>query len=97
MLMKFGPLGSGYNHGRLEAQVTGQGTAWIATNGTTIKGTWRKASLTAPTQFFDSSGQQVVLTVGQTFINVLQSGSAVTLKAGSPPPPEPVRGALIPN
>jgi Protein of unknown function (DUF3048) N-terminal domain/Protein of unknown function (DUF3048) C-terminal domain len=97
MLMKFGPLGSGYNHGRLEAQVTGQGTAWIATNGTTIKGTWRKASLTTPTQFFDSSGQQVVLTVGQTFINVLQTGSAVTLKAGSPPPPEPVRGDLIPN
>ena len=97
MLMKFGPLNDGSHKHRLEAQVTGQGTAWIATNGTTIKGTWRKASLTAPTQFFDGVGRQVVLTVGQTFINVLQTGSAVTLKAGSPPPPEPVRGPLIPN
>jgi hypothetical protein len=97
MLMRFGPLNDGSHKHRLEAQVTGQGTAWIATNGTTIKGTWRKASLTAPTQFFDGAGRQVVLTVGQTFINVLQTGSAVTLKAGSPPPPEPVRGPLIPN
>jgi Protein of unknown function (DUF3048) N-terminal domain/Protein of unknown function (DUF3048) C-terminal domain len=97
MFMKFGPLNDGSHKHRLEAQVTGQGTAWIATNGTTIKGTWRKASLTAPTQFFDGVGHEVVLTVGQTFINVLQTGSAVTLKAGSPPPPEPVRGPLIPS
>jgi hypothetical protein len=85
MLMKFGPLGHGFNHGRLEAQVVGQGTAWIATNGTTINGTWRKASLTEPTQFFDSYGQPVVLTVGQTFVNVLETGSTVTLKAGITP------------
>jgi hypothetical protein len=97
MLMKFGPLGSGYNHGRLEAQVVGQGTAWIATNGTTIKGTWRKSSLTGPTQFFDSAGQPVVLTVGQTFVNVLETGSTVKLSAGLPPPPEPVRGGLLPS
>ena len=43
MLMRFGPLNDGHpNKHRLEADVVGSGTAWIATNGTTIKGTWKK-------------------------------------------------------
>jgi hypothetical protein len=97
MLMRFGPLNDGSRKHRLEAEVVGQGTAWIATNGTTIKGTWRKASLTKPTKFYDSNGREVTLTVGQTFINVLQTGSKVTLKAGSPPPPDPRPGGLVSN
>jgi hypothetical protein len=94
MWMSFGPLNDGSKKHRLEAKVVGQGTAWIATNGKTIKGTWRKDSLTKPTQFFDSKGKQVVLTVGQTFINVLQLGSKVTLKAGTPAPPNPFQPGL---
>ena len=82
MLMKFGPLNDGSHKHRLEADVVGTGTAWIATNGTTIKGTWRKKSLTAPTQFFDANGKQVTLTVGQTFVQVLQTGSKVDDHAG---------------
>jgi hypothetical protein len=97
MLMRFGALQDGSAKGRLEADVIGQGTAWIATNGRTIVGTWRKASLTAPTQFFDSHGRQVILTIGQTFINVLETGSIVIVEAGAPPPPAPFSGALHRN
>ena len=97
MLMRFGPLNDGSHKHRLEAQVVGQGTAWIATNGKTIKGTWKKASLTKPTKFFDSRGREVVLTVGQTFVNVLQTGSKVTLKAGTPAPPTPMPAGLLPS
>jgi hypothetical protein len=98
MLMKFGPLNDGSKKHRLEAQVLGHGVAWVATNGKTIKGTWKKASLTAPTQFFDRSGKEIVLTVGQTFINVLQTGSTVTLKPGNAPPPEvPATGLVSPS
>jgi hypothetical protein len=77
MLMHFGPLND--NHPakrRLEADVVGQGTAWIATNGITVKGTWRKASLTAPTLFYGPDGKRVTFTAGQTFINVMQLGLA---------------------
>ena len=43
MRMNFGPLNDGHpNKHRLEANVVGTGKAWIATNGKTIKGTWRK-------------------------------------------------------
>jgi hypothetical protein len=89
MWMHFGPLGNGPNHGRLEADVTGSGKAWISTNGKTILGTWKKASLTKPTQFFDAKGKQVTLTVGQTFVQVMPAGTAVTIVAGKAPPVTP--------
>ena len=69
--MRFGPLNGVGLHGRLEASNVGTGEAWISTGGVTIKGTWRKASKTAPTLLFDSKGQPVVLTAGQTFVQVL--------------------------
>jgi hypothetical protein len=85
MLMTFGPLNDGSQKQRLEATVVGSGTAWIATNGTTIQGTWNKTALTSPTRFFDSAGQPVVLTVGQTFVQVMQTGTKVVLIPGTPP------------
>jgi hypothetical protein len=88
MLMHFGPLNDGSHKHRLEAQVTGSGTAWISTNGVTIQGTWKKASLTGPTRFFDKKGKPVTLTVGQTFVQVMPYGSKTTFVAGKPAPPE---------
>ena len=83
MLVHFGPLNDGHPaKKRLEADLIGKGTAWIATNGRTIKGTWRKDGITKPTRFFDAAGKPVTLTVGQTFIQVLETGSKVTIKDG---------------
>jgi hypothetical protein len=95
MRMAFGPLDDGHpaKH-RLEAKVVDSGTAWIATNGVTIKGTWRKKSLTAPTQFFDASGKQVTLTAGQTFVQVMKTTDVVTITQGTlRPPTSPGPGA----
>jgi hypothetical protein len=97
MLMQFGPLNDGeaYKH-RLEAKIIGSGTAWIATNGHTIKGTWRKKSLLGPTLFYDATGHQVTLTAGQTFIQVMKPTDLVKIKDGKPPPspsPSPAPGA----
>jgi len=87
MLMHFGPLGDDTHHHRLEATVIGTGPAWISTNGKTIQGTWKKTALTSPTQFFDKAGKPVVLTIGQTFVQVMPYGSKMTFKAGKAPPP----------
>jgi hypothetical protein len=87
MIMSFGPLNDGHpNKHRLEAKVIGSGVAWIATNGKTIKGSWRKKSLTAPTKFYNAAGVQVTLTAGQTFVNVMPLGTAVKIVKGGPPP-----------
>ena len=86
MLMSFGPLNDGEpNKRRLEANVVGSGKAWIATNGRTIVGTWRKTALDKPTQFFDRSGKPVTLTIGQTFVQVMPVGSAVLIRDGALP------------
>jgi hypothetical protein len=85
MIVHFEPLNDGSGKGRLGADILGSGRAWIATNGNTIKGTWKKTSTTKPTQFFDADGHAVTLTVGQTFIEVLPSASDVTIKDGPDP------------
>jgi hypothetical protein len=87
MLMSFAPLNDGSKKHRLEAKVVGNGKAWIASNGKTIVGTWKKTGLTKPTQFFDAKGKPVTLTVGQTFVQVLPLGSTVAIKDGKVPPP----------
>jgi hypothetical protein len=43
--------------------------------------------VTGPTQFFDGQGKPVTLTIGQTFINVMQTTAPVSFKAGKPPAP----------
>jgi hypothetical protein len=97
MLVHFGPLNDGHpNKKRLEADLIGKGTAWIATNGRTIKGTWRKDAITKSTRFFDAAGKPVTLTVGQTFVQVLQTGSKVTIKDGKLQPTSVVPRGLRP-
>jgi hypothetical protein len=85
MVMSFGPLSDGSHKNRLEARFIGRGTAWISTNGKTIKGTWRKSSISGPTRFFNAAGKAVTLTVGQTFIQVMPRGSKITIKDGTVP------------
>ncbi len=90
LTMAFGPLNDGSTKHRLEAQLTGSGTAWIATNGHTVKGTWRKKSVNAPTLLYGPDGKPATLTPGQTFVNVVQTGTRITIKDGTvPPPPRP--------
>jgi hypothetical protein len=84
MLMDFHPLNDGSHKNRQEAQIIGDGRAFIFTNGKRIKGTWQKTKITGPTRFFDDDGNPVTLTAGQTFIQVLDLGSTVTYKKGKP-------------
>ena len=81
--MHFGPLidNNPAKH-RLEAADVGQGEAWISTGGLTIKGTWKKASVSAPTLLFDSHGNPVTLTAGQTFVQVLSLAYTFTITNG---------------
>jgi hypothetical protein len=91
MQVRFGLLGA-HQKGRLEAQNIGTGPAWIATNGKVIKGTWKKTSATNPTRFYDSKGKPVVLTRGQTFVQVIPPGTPLKLVKGTPvvaPTPSP--------
>ena len=90
MQVRFGPLNDGNpSKKRLEADIIGSGPAWISTNGITIKGTWKKTSLKAATRFYDKAGKPVVLTVGQTFVQVMKTTDKIAFVAGKSPPPDP--------
>ncbi|MEO5940886.1 MAG: DUF3048 C-terminal domain-containing protein, partial [Candidatus Limnocylindrales bacterium] len=97
MVMRFGALDDGHpNKHRLEADVIGSGPAWISTNGITIKGTWKKQSLTGPTRFFDKAGKPVTLTIGQTFVQVMKTTDAISFTPGKPAPPDPKPKGSLP-
>jgi hypothetical protein len=84
--MAFGPLNDGHpQKHRLEAQNVGKGVAWIATNGHTVKGQWRKASPTAPTLLFGPDGKPFTLTAGQTFVQVIALNYSFGIRDGEPP------------
>ncbi len=83
MAVPFVPIGDKKH--RLDGEVVGSGKAWISTNGKTIQGTWKKKSFSAPTLFFDSKGNPVVLTMGQTFVQVVPRGTAITIVKGKAP------------
>jgi DUF3048 family protein len=84
--MHFAPIAGAHQKGRLEATDVGSGPAWIATGGVTIQGTWRKAGKGAPTLLFGPGGRRIVLTAGQTFVNVMPYGYPITISDGKAPP-----------
>lgn len=60
----------------LEAQMAGEGDAWILTGGRLIEGRWKQESVTEPTQFLDAEGNPVGLTPGRTWVAIAPPGSA---------------------
>jgi hypothetical protein len=88
--MAFGALNDGHpQKHRLEANNVGKGVAYISTNGHTIKGQWRKATRTGPTRLFDRSGNPVVLTAGQTFVQVIGLNYSFSIHDGAAAPASP--------
>ena len=88
--MFFGALSDSHpDKHRLEAHDVGTGQAWISTNGHTVKGTWSKASETAPTLLFGPDGKPITLTAGQTFVQVIPLTYTYTIADGSLPTAAP--------
>lgn len=65
MIVQEGLMDDGYHE---NITTIGSGTAYIFQNGTAIKGTWEKSSVSSQLHFLDSSGKQVSFTPGQLWI-----------------------------
>ena len=87
--MAFGPLDGVGVKGRLEAGNIGTGTAWISSNGRTVQGTWRKDAVTSPTLLFGPEGTPVMLTAGQTFVQVMATTDSISVADGVIPTQPP--------
>ncbi|MCP3853442.1 MAG: DUF3048 domain-containing protein [Actinomycetia bacterium] len=59
-----------------EAIVVGSGDVWVFTEGHIIVGTWERSSAEARTIYRDSTGTEIGLTAGRTWIELVESGHA---------------------
>jgi hypothetical protein len=59
-------------------EVVASGDAVIFAAGTTVKAKWTKSAATSVTTYTDSAGKPIALPPGQTWIHLLETGSAVT-------------------
>ncbi len=66
------PDQNGYMYYQLE---NSSGEGYYLLNGKVVPITWKKGSLTSPTQYFDAYGNELVLNVGKTYIAIVPSDS----------------------
>lgn len=57
-----------------EAELLGEGEAWVFTNGQVIKGRWQKPTAEAVTKLVDASGQTIRLVPGRTWVELPKPG-----------------------
>ena len=62
--------------GRLEIDMTKGGDAWVFTLGHVKKCKWSKEDLDSPTKFLDEEGNEIKLTPGKTWINIIDQASS---------------------
>jgi len=60
----------------VEAQLVGQGVAWVFTGGMVIDARWSKAAPDQPTTYTDAAGQPIGLTPGRTWVAIANPGTA---------------------
>lgn len=62
-----------------EAQMVGEGEAWVFTNGGVVMGRWQKPTIEAVTTYTDVDGNPITLTPGRTWVALPPPGGPVRL------------------
>jgi hypothetical protein len=74
---------SGPNSLGVHSEVIGSGPVWVLRDGELFRGTWSRATLSAPTLLESASGAVIPLAPGRTWVEVLpQTGQASFASAG---------------
>jgi Protein of unknown function (DUF3048) C-terminal domain len=71
---------SEYDHARPAVANIGSGKAIVFQEGSEIAATWKKASNTDLTRFYDSSGSEIELVRGEIFMQSIPTTYAVAVK-----------------
>jgi hypothetical protein len=72
-----------------EAQLVGEGDAWVFTDGAVQTGRWSKPALGDLTSWTDGAGQPIALTPGRTWIALVPNGAAATYTTCADAPDAP--------
>jgi hypothetical protein len=65
-----------------EADMVGRGPVSVFSSGYVVTGDWVRPDKNQPAQLIDASGQPIVLTPGQTWVELLPVGSPISLLPG---------------
>jgi hypothetical protein len=68
-----------------EAQSVGEGEAWIYTNGSLVKGKWKRAKETDVFALTDLAGAPIKLTPGRSWIELPRANKGADVPAGTDP------------
>jgi hypothetical protein len=79
-----------------EANVVGEGDAWIFTDGRLFQGRWIRPDRAQPTRYVDQAGQPILLRPGATWVELLPVGNVVDVQYAPPPPPTTAPPTTIP-
>jgi hypothetical protein len=60
----------------VEAELQGEGEAWILTGGVLVEARWSQPDLASPAVFADADGEPVELAPGQTWVAIADPGTA---------------------
>ncbi|HVF75022.1 MAG TPA: DUF3048 domain-containing protein [Acidimicrobiales bacterium] len=59
-----------------EADLVGEGEAWVLSDGKVVKGRWKRGAAGEVTQYLDGAGQPIRLTPGRTWVELPIPGNA---------------------
>lgn len=71
--------------GRVDLNITGEGSGWVIRDGQAIEGTWKKATRTDRTRWYDQDGKEISLRRGTTWVHVVPGDRAVTITPAPAP------------
>jgi hypothetical protein len=72
-----------------EAQLVGEGDAWVFTDGAVQTGRWSKPAVGDLTSWTDAAGQPIALTPGRTWIALVPNGAGATYTTCADAPDAP--------
>ncbi len=82
IIVQFAPSKVVYSDGGLVIDLIGEGKASYLLGGHLAEGTWKKTAVEEPTMFYDEDGATVRLAPGQTWIQIVPTGTRVEILQG---------------
>lgn len=65
--------------GRVDLNITGEGSGWVIRDGEGIEATWKKATRIDRTRWYDKDGKEIPLRRGTTWVHVVPGDRGVTI------------------
>ena len=65
--------------GRRKLTTTGSGEVRVLRDGKIVRGTWKKTTPSSRTRFYDRVGQEIELSAGKTWVEIVPSGTELVL------------------